>query len=185
MHDNDLIICTNARPTIVPAGGGAPAVTDIQIHPLPTTLAGSYIEFDQAMDMARGGGLHAVFRIATSFNAVGANWLQFFVAFSDTITPAPLADIIAEDWRIFVQGPRLYSSMLLEGRVCDLAIPPLHTFGLVAGGAPSAIPVRSAKYLGFGIICLVPAADWTAGGITARLTPHAYNPLAVDYTSGR
>lgn len=175
MLDRDIFFAQNARPTVTPGANWQLGIFNFEYN------------FRALADLARGQALWGIFRVATAFNAVAANRWQP-AAYIDSVAGfTNVASAGGVGFTVASAGTRLgavgsasdgYPNTSLEtvGKVFQIAIPPLNDLALAAADTNSLFTL--------GMNILVPAADWSAGGMDVFLSPYPWNPLPSSRASG-
>jgi len=171
MIDQNLVFATNARPANILIGLGFAGY----VFPNGILATPNFLDLKVAMDMARGNGLYATFRVATAFNAQAGNVLRFaiFVDTDPTFAPA----MVPGSALLIARSHDFLSIGLADvGQFCTVALPPV--------GDLQRLISQGFRYLALGIEMSVPTTDWVAGGIDAFLTHAPFPTRPIDYAAG-
>jgi hypothetical protein len=168
MNDADLMFAENQRPAVIPGGVWGVAT-------FPELGAPKYLDFREVLDWARGTPIYANFRIETPFNSIAENQLRFAVFVSNDPT---FIDLLSDSSLILATSlPITGAGLAAAGKpTVTVALPPLNDYAADAA--------QGRRYLSLGFEYYVPTTDWSAGGVTAWLSPRPLPPKPLSVRSG-
>lgn len=170
MIDYSLYFAENERPAIIPGAGWTPAF-------FPGSLTPNYIDLMENQDIARASSMFANFVVTTAFNNVAANTIRF-AAFL-CADPAGIS-LLTDPTQVIARSHDIFAAALgaaAVGKWVSIPLAPLSAYALSA--SPGGL-----RYLFLGMEVFVPATDFSTGGVTALLTPHALAQKPIDFPSG-